>query len=316
MRWRITWAWMSLFLVGCGPISQSSTESPNLTGLAPSIHLRAGLELRLIAPGRFLMGADDGPQNERPLHEVLLTQPFYLGTTEVTHAQFAAFVSETGYLTTAEQGQGAKVWRDGQWVMDPQANHTNVFPGPNRPVVAVTHTDAVAFCSWLTIKERAAKSIGAAAEIRLPTEAEWEYAARAGTDKNWSGAENAEELCLYANVPDKSAERAGLGREVIACDDNVGLETADVARYQPNAFGIYDMTGNVWEWTNDRMGSYPRESVTNPRGAKQGTDWVVRGGSWSGNLHGLRVTHRDGYPADLRGGAIGFRIALALDASK
>lgn len=303
-------------MLGCGTNSQLSSEAPDLTGLAPSLQLGWSIELRLITPGRFWMGAENGPRNEQPRHEVLLTRPFYLGTTEITHAQFAEFIKETGYVTTADEGRGAKVWRDGQWVMDSQANHTNVFPGPNRPVVAVSHDDAVAYCSWLTIKARAGQSIPASAEIRLPTEAEWEYAARSGMNTDWSGAARVQDLCLYGNVPDQAAHRAGLGREVIDCDDNVGLETSEVAKYRPNVFGLYDMSGNVWEWTADWMGPYSRDAATNPRGPKQGTERVMRGGSWSGNLHGLRVTHRDGYPPDLRGGAIGFRIALALQAGE
>ncbi len=262
------------------------------------------------------MGSDDGPMNERPRHEVRLAQPYYLGATEVTQEQFSAFAAETGYVTTAEKSGGAKVWRNGQWIMDPAANHKNVFPGPNRPVVAVSFDDAEAFCTWLTNKERALGTITPSARIRLPTEAEWEYAARAGTNSLWSGAKRAEDLCHYANVPDQAADRAGLGRQFMPCDDGVGLETAEVAHYRPNAFGLYDMSGNVWEWTGDWLGPYSAAKTTNPRGAEKGAERVMRGGSWSGNLHGLRVSHRDGYPPDLRGGAIGFRVLLELNGAK
>lgn len=269
-----------------------------------------GLELRLIPAGEFEMGSDDGPLNERPRHQVRLTRPFYMGTTEVTQQQFLAFVTDTGYVTTAERSGGAKVWRDGRWIMDPDANFKNVFPGSSRPVVAVSYFDAVAFCDWLTKKERNAGILSAAGEIRLPTEAEWEYAARTRQNTPWSGPERFEDLCLYANVPDASAHRAGLGRKFVPCDDGISLETAPVAHYRPNSFGLYDMSGNVWEWTQDRLGAYPSSTQVDPRGAESGEERVMRGGSWSGELHGLRISHRDGYSPELRGGAIGFRVVL------
>jgi len=283
---------------------------PNLTGYTPLVRTSIGLELRLIPPGSFVMGSSDGPANERPVHEARISSPYYIGVTEVTQQQFAAFIAETGHVTTAEKNGGAKVWRQGAWVMDPEATYRNVFPGALRPVVAVSFDDAEAFCKWLTIKERQAGTISIAAEFRLPTETEWEYAARAGTNSRWSGTNEIEALCQYANVPDRSADRAGLGRKFISCDDGVALETAEVAHYRPNAFGLYDMSGNVWEWTQDRLGPYSSQTTVDGKGPAAGEERVVRGGSWSGDLHGLHVTHRDGYPPDLRGGAIGFRVAL------
>jgi formylglycine-generating enzyme len=298
----------ALFVVSC--TSSTPPESAHIKGYAPRIRTSIGLELRLIPPGTFQMGSSDGPENERPVHEVRITYPYYMGVTEVTQEQFAAFVGETGYVTTAEKMGGAKVWRDGTWIMMPEANFNNVFPGPRRPVVSVSFHDAADFCVWLTNKEHAAGTLSPSAEIRLPTEAEWEYAARAGTDSLWSGATRFEDLCQYANVPDQFASRAGLRRKFIPCNDGIGLETAEVAHYRPNAFGLYDMTGNVWEWTLDRMGPYPSEKTTDPKGPSTGEERVMRGGSWSGDLHGLRVSHRDGYPPELRGGAIGFRVML------
>jgi formylglycine-generating enzyme len=297
----------AMFVVSC---AKNPPEYVHLPGYASNIRTSIGLELRLIPPGTFQMGSSDGPDNERPVHEVQITYAYYIGATEVTQEQFSAFVAETRYVTTAQKHGGAKVWRDGTWIMVPEANFNNVFPGPKRPVVSVSFDDAEAFCAWLTTKERTAGTLSASAEIRLPTEAEWEYAARAGTNLRWAGATRIEDLCQYANVPDQFANRAGLKRNFIACDDGVGLETADVARYRPNAWGLHDMTGNVWEWTRDRMGPYPSGKTVDPQGPSAGDERVMRGGSWSGNLHGLQVSHRDGYPPDLRGGAIGFRVVL------
>ncbi len=297
------------FLVACGSIAPQPS-SIDLAAYPRQVTTAVGLVLRLIPPGEFAMGAHDGPANERPVHEVRITYPFFMGETEVTQRQFDMFVEQTGYVTAAERSGGAKVWRDGQWIIDPAANFRNVFPGSKRPVVAVSFDDAIAFCAWLTQKERRANTISSSAQIRLPTEAEWEYAARAGGRSYWSGAQTERALCRYANVPDESAHRAGLGRSYIACADGVALETAEVGRYLPNAFGLYDMSGNVWEWTQDRMGVFPSGKTIDPEGPLVGEERVVRGGSWSGNLHGLRVSHRDGYSTDLRGGAIGFRVVL------
>jgi formylglycine-generating enzyme required for sulfatase activity len=241
---------------------------------------------------------------------VRITRPFYLGRTEVTQAQFQAFVDGTGYVTTAEREGGAKVWKDKDWAMDRGANFRNVFPGADRPAVAVSWDDAVAFAAWLTGQERRAGTIGPSAVIRLPTEAEWERAARAETGDRYAGADRPEEVCRHADVPDAAAARAGLGREVMPCDDGVGTETAPVAHFEPNRLGLYDMSGNVWEWVADFMGPYPSGPVADPKGPGRGEERVMRGGSWSGKLHGLVVSHRDGYPPSLRGGAIGFRVAM------
>jgi formylglycine-generating enzyme required for sulfatase activity len=219
----------------------------------------------------------------------------YIGRTEVTQGQFAQFVKDTGYRTQAEEGGGAKVWRGHEWVMDPAANYRNVFPGEDRPVVAVSYDDAFAFTWWLTHHERSAGTISQDELIRMPSGEQWERAARGGTRNRYAGTNRAKELCAYGNVPDASAAAAGLGREVMPCDDGVGIGTAKVASYKPNGFGLFDMSGNVWEW------------VSEPGG---GNTLTVRGGSWSGSLSGLLVTHHDAYPPSLRGGAIGFRVAM------
>ncbi|MCB9567057.1 MAG: SUMF1/EgtB/PvdO family nonheme iron enzyme [Myxococcales bacterium] len=217
---------------------------------------------------------------------------------ETTQAAFARFVDASGYTTTAEREGGAKVWRGGAWVWDAGASWRSVFPGPARPVVAVSWDDAVAFCAWLSEHEATLGALPPGHRYRLPTDAEWEHLARAGAHQIYAGTDDPIELCRYGNVPDLAAAREGLGRPVIGCDDGVGLGTAAVGRYAANAFGLHDMSGNVWEWTQSPD---PRDP-----GARR-----MRGGSWSGRLDALRIDRADAYPPDLRGGAIGFRVVLA-----
>jgi len=305
----------AVILAGCGstPPERPTTPPPVLEstlGLPPVVQTSVGLDLLLVPPGLFKMGSSGGPGNERPAHHVRITRPYYLGRTEVTQAQFAQFVAETGHVTTAEREGGTKVWRGKDWVVEPNANYKNVFPGEERPVVGVSWDDAVAFCAWLTERERRERRIGPTQVIRLPTEAEWERAARAGTPDRFAGTDDPDQVCRYGNAPDAAAAREGLGRETLSCDDGVGVGTAPVGRYLPNALGLYDMTGNVWEWVADRYGPYLGAPQNNPEGPVGGSQRVMRGGSWSGKLHSLEVSHREGYPPALNGGAIGFRVAL------
>lgn len=302
-------------LGGCGSSGPMEAEGPPLQGtmgLPPVVRTSIGVELLLVPPGDFTMGSDEGPANERPAHRVRISRPYYLGRTEVTQAQFARFVEETGHVTTAERGGGAKVWRGGDWAVKPGASFRTVFPGAERPAVAISWDDAVAFCAWLTERERRMRTIDADQGFRLPTEAEWEHAARAGTRDRYAGTDRDEEVCRYANAPDAAAAREELGRETLPCDDGVGLGTAPVGSYMANALGLHDLSGNVWEWVADRHGPYRAQPglLVDPEGPRTGEERVVRGGSWSGKLHGLTVSHRDGYPPSLNGGAIGFRVAM------
>ena len=177
-------------------------------------------------------------------------------------------------------------------------------------MVAVTWNDAVAFCEWLTKSERESGALAANEIYRLPTEAQWEWAARAGTTHAYSGTADRARVCEYGNVPDRAADDAGFGRSFVPCNDSVGIGTSEVGSFSPNAWGLYDMMGNVLEWVRDGYGGYHREPQLDPTGREEADKRVVRGGSWSGKISGLRVSHREGYGPDLRGGAVGFRIVL------
>jgi formylglycine-generating enzyme required for sulfatase activity len=197
-----------------------------------------------------------------PRHRVVISRPFSLGAHEVTVRQFREFVEETGYRTDAESDGVGGLVHDSERekvVSDPNLNWRR--PGYPRaqdddePVVQVSWNDAMAFCRWLSQREKR--------PYRLPTEAEWEYACRAGSTTRWSSGDSPEGLELYAWTPNSG-----------------GPTTHRVGTKKPNAFGLYDMHGNVWEWCLDRSGLYRSDPETDPQGPPVGKTRVLRGGAW------------------------------------
>ena len=222
-----------------------------------------GMKLRVIPPGTFTMGSDDGYLRSRPLHQVTLTKPFMLGTHEVTQAQY-------------------------QKVMG--TNQSNL-KGRNNPVEMVNYDDASEFCRRLS-ELRAEKSAGRV--YRLPTEAEWEFACRAGTTTRYSFGDNESELGQHA-----------------WWNGNSGKRTHPVGIKLPNALGLFDLHGNVREWCQDRYESYPRGAVTDPTGAASGSNRVFRGGSWDGTAVLCRSAYRNGRLPSFRFSNRGFRVSLS-----
>ncbi len=217
-----------------------------------------------IPGGTFDMGSETGDYNEKPVHKVSL-DAFQLARTEVTWWQYALYCrSENRELPEAPS------WgRIG-----------------DNPVVNVGWDDAAAFCTWLSEKT--------GSTYRLPTEAEWEYAARAGTDWEYAGCNTYEELGDYAWYDANSENR-----------------TRGVGRKNPNPFGLYDMSGNVWEWCWDWYGNYSAEVQNDPKGPDQGDDRVYRGGGWSGGAWACRVSFRSFNSPGNRGDFLGFRLAAS-----
>ena len=222
----------------------------------------------LIHPNEFEMGSPredaEAQPDEQPQHHVTLSRAFYLSECEVTHRQFLTFVERSGYVTEAERpGQGGFVYdvKAKNLVRDPQWSFRN--PGPIRypspaddePVVRVTWSDAQAFCEWMTKEEQRT--------YRLPTEAEWEYACRAGTKTRWSTGDDPATL-------DRSAW----------IQSNAGSRLHPVGQKAPNRWGLRDMHGNAWEWCEDWYGAYAPPPVADPPGPAQGRAKVLRGGSW------------------------------------
>jgi formylglycine-generating enzyme required for sulfatase activity len=232
-----------------------------------SITNSIGIKLNKIPAGRFMMGDVNGRNDETP-HEVTLEQPFYLGVTEVTKAQWKAVM-----------GNVPSKWTD-----------------DNRPVERVSWEDVVSFCEKLSSlpAERAAGRV-----YRLPTEAEWEYACRAGTTTSYSFGDDESLLGDFAWFKDNASDQSHA-----------------VGQKRPNAWGLYDMHGNVWEWCSDGYGDYPRGSVTNPRGPASGSGRVSRGGSWGNSARYCRSAIRDRDGPSLRRSGLGFRLALSSSGSK
>lgn len=185
-----------------------------------------GMQLKMIPAGTFTMGEGDDA------HQVTLTQSFRIGVHEVTQEQYERVMS----------------------------SNPSYFKGPQNPVTSVTWDDAVKFCEKLSAlpEEKAAGRV-----YRLPTEAEWEYACRAGTTTKYSFGD------IEGALGDYAWYRA-----------NSGGKTHRVGAKRRNPWGLYDMRGNVWEWCQDWYGDYPKGAVTDPTGAESGSYRVRRGGSW------------------------------------
>jgi formylglycine-generating enzyme len=270
-----------------------------------------GVKLVLVPAGEFLMGSPDDDKEafdwEKPQHRVRITKPFYLGATEVTRGQFRQFVDDAGYRTEAERdGKGGYGWNEEKktWEQDPKYTWQN--PGfeqsDEHPVVNVSWNDAVAFCEWLSRKE--------GATYRLPTEAEWEYACRAGTTTKYSSGDDPEGLAAVGNVADGTAKAKYPTWTTIAAQDGF-IFTAPVGHYNPNAWGLFDMHGNVWEWCSDGYAAdyYKRSPVDDPPGLDGAPDRVFRGGGWYYEPRYARSAHRNRNTPDIRHYSLGFRLA-------
>jgi formylglycine-generating enzyme required for sulfatase activity len=301
-------------------IREDSGEPPVLlrpADLAPTVVRTAtltsssGIKLVLIRPGNFLMGSSEGERgryaNEGPRHRVTIRAPFYLGASLVTVGQFRQFVAATKYRTDAEKDGGASVFdlkkEDYLFRKGASWRKPGFAQGEAHPVVHVSWHDAVAFCAWLGRKDRAT--------YRLPTEAEWEYACRAGSStRYWSGdAEGS--LRGVANCYDRSLKGkvAALAPWCCPWDDGHPF-TSPVGRFRANPWGLYDMHGNVYQWCSDWYADdYPNGPRTDPTGPPSGTQKVIRGGSWVNSTRNLRAAHRFGCdPRKAPSDNIGFRI--------
>ncbi len=248
----------------------------------------------LVPGGTFQMGSTEY-NNEQPVHSVTL-RDFYLGKYEVTVAEFKAFIDATGYKTDADKEGKSYVYTD-TWKEQNGVNWKHDTRGNLRPqneykhpVVHVSWNDATEYCKWLS------RQTGQT--YRLPTEAEWEYAAGGGNAKRskWAGTANENDLKQYANYDGK---QDGHDR------------TAPVGSLLPNALGLYDMSGNVWEWCADWYGSdyYKNSPSNNPTGPTSGSYRVLRGGSWYSYPQFCRVAYRYSDAPGDRFYSAGFRLA-------
>jgi formylglycine-generating enzyme required for sulfatase activity/cytochrome oxidase Cu insertion factor (SCO1/SenC/PrrC family) len=257
------------------------------------------MEFISVKGGCYQMGDSFGVggKNERIVHEVCVDD-FSIGKYDVTRGDFRKFVDDTGFRTEAENGGGCYDWSGKK---HERFNWRSVhFPQDDRhPVVCVSWNDAVAFAEWLSVKT--------GKQYRLPTEAEWEYAARSGgKNEKFAGVSDQGELQRYANFCDKSCVFV---HRTESQDDGHKF-TSPVGSYMPNGLGLYDMTGNVLQWVDDWYGDmYYRDSPKdNPKGPDSGQYRMLRGGSWYMNPLYIRAAYRTwGTPA-VRFDDIGFRL--------
>lgn len=253
----------------------------------------------LIPGGTFLMGTNDGAASEGPAHEVRVA-PFWIETHEVTVEEFGAFVRATGYVTEAERlGWSGVFDRDrGEWTKSDGASWRHPdgpqsTPALREPVTQVSWNDAVAYARW--------------AHKRLPTEAEWEFAARGGM----RGAEYSWGHELRPHGKPVANWWQGVFPTRDTGDDGY-TGRAPVGQFPPNGYGLYDMTGNVWEWNVDWFDEayYARSPRENPQGPVSGGERVLRGGSWMCSENyctGFRVAARSHATPDSGLNNLGFR---------
>jgi formylglycine-generating enzyme required for sulfatase activity/tRNA A-37 threonylcarbamoyl transferase component Bud32 len=281
-----------------------------------------GMKLVRVPRGRFRMGSpagEGGDDDERPQHDVEITRGFYLAEHTVTFGQFRRFVEDGSYRTDAEaDGKGGTGYddaqdkakdKDGRRITSersPRFNWKEVgWPQTDRhPVVNVTWNDAQRFCEWLSKKEKRA--------YRLPTEAEWEYACRAGTATRFWCGEGDASLDGAANLADRSYDRKVSAKiEYQEWDDGQPF-TAPVGSYRANPWGLYDMHGNVFQWCQDWVDStYYRSSPgQDPQGPATGTNRIIRGGAFSFPAKKCRSAYRLWGAPDDRNCWVGFRVVL------
>jgi formylglycine-generating enzyme required for sulfatase activity len=248
---------------GTAPLPQRQAPARGQESSPPAgtveVHIVNSLSMPfvLIPAGEFLMGSADGDDDDRPVHTVRISQPFYLGQYAVTQAQWQAVM---------------------------ESNPSRFTGDPNRPVENVSWEEVQEFIRRLHARE------GGPA-YRLPTEAEWEYAARAGSTTAYCFGDDPRQL-----------------REYAWHSENSGGQTHPVGQLKPSAWGLYDMHGNVWEWVQDWYGPYPADAAVDPAGPSSGSRRVNRGGSWSCGASRCRSAYRNYWLPGLRNGYLGCRL--------
>lgn len=252
-----------------------------------------GMKLAYIPAGQFMMGDEQNTHADETLHHVTLTKGFYIATTVTTVAQFAAFIKATGFVTQPERAGFGNFWNKDQrkWDRAPGRSWKNpgYKQGDDYPVLYVNAPNAQMFCKWLSDTEHR--------QYRLPTEAEWEYACRAGTTTTY-------------NTGNGIAALAAAGWY----GGNSGGMVHPVAQKAPNAWGLYDMHGNVWQWCSDSYSDYSDKDAVDPTGGTTGRR-IARGGDRNTGPEGCRCASRR--HADSAGWAcdyISFRVAMGADA--
>jgi sulfatase modifying factor 1 len=282
-----------------------------------------GMTLVRVEPGRFMMGSTKQEQEKvrqdfgdsagnwaalEKAHDVEIAKAFQMGKYEVTRGQFRKFVEATRYKTDAEKNaKGGFGFDASAKQMAQKPNYTWRQPGfeqtDDHPVTIISWADAKAFCRWLSDQEGKTYS--------LPTEAEWEYACRAGTASRYYCGETDASVLGFGNVADGSVKKVFPSWQIFPFDDGFAF-TAPAGQFQPNRWGLHDMIGNVWEWCEDWHDPkyYFDSPLRDPRGPTAGAERIIRGGSWSFFARNCRSAHRDKLPPAASYFNIGFRVVL------
>lgn len=257
------------------------------------------VDMVFVKGGTFQMGNNDGKEDEKPVHTVTVDD-FSISKYEITVWQFMNFTSATGYVSGTEKKRVSRIV-DGKekkkngvnWRCDEKGNIREIAEY-NHPVIHVSWNDAMAFCGWL--KKETLK------DFRLPTEVEWEYAARGGNlpstaggtgnGNKYAGSNNIDEVAWYKN--------------------NSNGMIHEVRTKKANKAGLYDMSGNVWEWCYDWYNAkyYNMSPQDNPKGPSTGEYRVLRGGSWNNNADDCQMTNRHKDHPDNTNSFNGFRVAF------
>ena len=254
----------------------------------------AGIDIKMrgLQGGAFTMGNSDNEADETP-HKVTIGN-FAMMKYEVTVAEFKKFVDDSGYQTDADKRTGyygSWIYNGTKWEQKNGVNWQCGVDGSvrsqseyNHPVIHVSWSDAVAYAQWLSKKT--------GQTWRLPTEAEWEYAAKGGQNFKFAGSDSIDNVSWY--------------------EGNSGMKTHSVGEKSPNSYGLYDMSGNVWEWCSDWYDKeyYKTGSTNNPQGASSGSYRVYRGGGWTDVAKACRAANRDYRNPDNRNNYMGFRLVL------
>lgn len=299
-------------------------------GFPSSLTNVIGMELVRIPAGEFLMGGVESAEallkafpsekrppeyfaDEYPQHRVQITHAFWLGRFDVTVGQFRQFVSETGYVTEAEaDGEGG-------WGYSPATRriegrnpryswrYTGYAQSDHHPVVNVSYNDAQAFLAWLSRRD--------GRSYRLPTEAEWEYANRAGQQMRYSNSNDSGDIPKFARALDLSRHHEfGHVQELEIDANDPTAFPIPVGNLEPNGFGLYDMNGNVWQWVSDWYSDtyYAESPQKDPPGPASGDRKVRRGGAWNSFPIWLRSSFRNWNTPNSRCANLGFRVAADL----
>lgn len=327
-----------LFLVACKSLPQAPSLPP-LT--APHvIENSLGMKFVRLPAGEFLMGSNESPEalardypsyerkrfvelvDEAPVHRVRISRSFYLGQHEVTVGQFRQFILASGYIPeSVADGTGGYGYNraydparskrgDAFEGRDPKYSwrNTGFAQDDTHPVLNVTWNDAVAMSRWLSRQE--------GKTYRLPTEAEWEYACRAGSTTRYHNGNAPQSLLQIANAFDADAAVNWPAWQAFALAGRDGHAfTAPAGSFAPNAFGLHDMLGNAWEWTADWHDEnyYAQSPVIDPQGPADGSVRVRRGGSWHSWPLYARCSYRNWNSPDTRYTLVGMRLLVELE---